>query len=143
MESPYKYSPTTPTTLVKADPLQRFLAYLIDGLVAYIPMIVLGLISYRLAFLGYIAAIAYIFVRDALPATGGYLGGQSIGKKLMNIKVIKEATGESLVGDYGTAIVRQIPQLIPLFNIVDAVMVFSDDRLRFGDKWAKTIVVKV
>lgn len=140
MESPYKYSP--PATLVKADPLQRFAAYLIDGLVAYIPMLVLGLINYRLVFLGYIVAIAYMFVRDAIPETSGYLGGQSIGKKLMNIKVIKEATGQSLVNDYGTAIVRQIPQIIPFFNLVDAVMVFSDDRMRFGDKWAKTIVVK-
>lgn len=49
----------------------------------------------------------------------------------MGIKVIKEATGASLLGDYGTAITRQ---LIPLFGFIDALMVFSSDSKRFGDK---------
>jgi uncharacterized RDD family membrane protein YckC len=100
------------------------------------------MISYQLGMVGYAIAIAYILTKDALPATGGFLGGQSIGKKLMGIKAIKEDTGASLVGDYGTAITRQVSLMIPLFGIVDALMVFSDDRKRFGDKWAKTIVVK-
>lgn len=57
----------------------------------------------------------------------------------MGIKVIKEATGASLLGDYGTAITRQ---LIPLFGFIDALMIFSSDSKRFGDKWANTLVVK-
>lgn len=101
------------------------------------------IVSYKLAMVGYIIAIAYLLTKDALPEMGGFLGGQSVGKKLMGIKAIKEDTGGSLVGDYGTAITRQVPLLIPLFGLIDALMVFSDDRKRFGDKWAKTIVVKV
>ena len=92
--------------------------------------------------IGYFIAIAYLLTKDALPETAGFLGGQSVGKKLMGIKAIKEDSGASLAGDYGTAITRQIPLLIPLFGLVDALMVFSDDRKRFGDKWAKTIVIK-
>lgn len=142
MESPYKYS-NTPTTLVKADPLQRFVAYFIDGLIGAVPVIIFAsLRMYSLMPIGQLVAIAYVLTKDALPEVSGYLGGQSIGKKIMNIKAVKEATGESLLGDYGTAITRQISLLIPIFNLVDMLMVFSDDRKRFGDKWAKTIVVK-
>jgi len=129
-------------TYVKATPVQRFVAAFIDGIIGNIPFWVLLMVSYNLATVGYVIAIAYFLTKDALPATNGYLGGQSIGKKLMGIKVVKEETGGSLEGDYGTAITRQVSLLIPFFNIVDALMVFSGDSKRFGDKWAKTIVVK-
>ena len=135
------YAPLS--TYVKATPLQRFVAAFIDGIVGNVPFWLLAIVSYKLAMLGYAVAIGYLLTKDALPETGGFLGGQSVGKKLMGIKAIKEDTGGSLVGDYGTAITRQVSLLIPFFNIVDALMVFSDDRKRFGDKWAKTIVVKV
>ena len=130
-------------TYVKATPVQRFIAAFIDGIVAYLPCWILIFVSYNLLMIGYLIAIAYMLTKDALPATGGFLGGQSIGKKLMGIKVIKEDTGAGLVGHYGTAITRQVSLLIPLFNFIDALMVFSDEGKRFGDKWAKTIVVKV
>lgn len=136
------YTPTPVSTYVKATPLQRFVAALIDGVVGYLPALLLVMISRHLGTVGYIIAIGYMLTKDALPEMGGYLGGQSIGKKLMGIKVIKEATGASLLGDYGTAITRQIPLLIPLFGFIDALMVFSADSKRFGDKWANTIVVK-
>lgn len=133
---------TSVSTLVKASPLQRFVAVFIDGIVGYLPAWLLLVVSYKLAVIGYFIAIAYALTKDALPETAGFLGGQSVGKKLMGIKAVKEDTGASLVGDYGTAITRQVSLLIPLFNLIDALMVFSDDRKRFGDKWAKTIVVK-
>lgn len=141
MESPYNYS--TPTTVVKAEPLQRFAAAFIDGLIGAIPIFLFLILRLpALLPIGQLISIAYTLTKDALPATSGYLGGQSVGKKIMNIKVIKEATGQSLLGDYGTAIIRQVSLIIPIFNIVDALMVFGDERKRFGDKWAKTIVVK-
>lgn len=138
---PTSYS-SVPSTYVKASPLQRFVAAFIDGIVGYLPAWIFLAISYKLLMVGYAIAIGYLLTKDALPEIGGFLGGQSIGKKLMGIKAIKEDTGSSLVGDYGTSITRQVSLLIPLFGFVDALMVFSDDRKRFGDKWAKTIVVK-
>jgi uncharacterized RDD family membrane protein YckC len=60
----------------------------------------------------------------------------------MKIKVVKEDTGDMITSDWGTAIIRSVSLIIPLFNIVDALMVFSSDRRRFGDKWAKTVVVQ-
>ncbi|MVM41846.1 RDD family protein [Spirosoma sp. HMF3257] len=134
------YTPVS--TYTKATPVQRFIAVFIDGIVGNIPFWVLAIVSGKLAMVGYAITIAYLLTKDALPETGGFLGGQSIGKKLMGIKAIKEDTGGSLVGDYGTAITRQVSLLIPFFNIIDALMVFSDEGKRFGDKWAKTIVVK-
>ena len=133
---------TPVSTYTKATPVQRFIAAFIDGIIAYIPCWILIMISYSLGMVGYAIAIAYMLTKDALPETAGFLGGQSIGKKLMGIKAIKEDTGASLVGDYGTAITRQVSLMIPLFGFVDALMVFSDEGKRFGDKWAKTIVVK-
>lgn len=138
MESPF----TSLSTQIKASAGQRFLAYLIDAFVVAIPIILLRMISFDLIFFGQIIALAYMFTRDTLPMVGGFLGGQSIGKKLMGIKVIKEDTGAGIVGDYGTGIIRQVSLIIPFFNIVDAFMVLTDERKRFGDKWAKTIVVK-
>ncbi|MFD2934441.1 RDD family protein [Spirosoma flavum] len=137
-------SPYTPviTAHVKATPLQRFIAAFIDGIIGNVAVWLLMIVSYQLVTVGYVIAIGYLLTKDALPAVGEFLGGQSIGKKLMGIKVIKEDTGESLLGDYGTAITRQVSLLIPFFNIVDVLMVFSADSKRFGDKWAKTIVVK-
>ena len=135
------YNPIT--TYVKATPVQRFIAAFIDGLVASVPYWLLFAISYKLAIIGQIVIIGYFLTKDALPETGGFLGGQSIGKKLMGIKVIKEATGASLLGDYGTSITRQVSLLIPLFGFIDALMVFSGNGQRFGDQWAKTIVIKV
>ncbi len=130
------------TTYIKATPLQRFVAAFIDGIIGNIPVWLFMIVSYKLITLGYIITIGYLLTKDALPEMGGYLGGQIIGKKLMGIKVIKEDTGGSLLGDYGIAITRQVSLLIPFFNIVDALMVFSADSKRFGDKWAKTIVIK-
>ncbi|GAB3919292.1 RDD family protein [Larkinella terrae] len=134
------YNP--PSTYVKADPGTRFLAALIDGIVIYVPIFLFASINYRLVVLAYLIALGYQLTKDALPEVGGFLGGQSIGKKLMKIKVIKEDTGQGILGDYGTAIVRQVSLMIPVFGLIDALMVLGDERKRFGDKWAKTIVVK-
>ena len=126
----------------KADAVQRFVAAFIDGLIGYIPFFILTSLSFRLMPLGYVFVIGYLLTKDAIPAQGGFFGGQSIGKKLMKIKVIKEDTGLGIEGDWGAAIVRQVSLLIPIFGFIDALMVMGDERKRFGDKWANTIVVK-
>ena len=135
---PTPYSPLTPSTTVKATAGQRFLAYLIDVFVISLPVGILVAIAPSLQVVAQILVIAYIFLRDSLP----FFNGQSIGKKAMSIKAVKEDTGASIVGDYGAGFIRNVSQMIPILNLVDAFMVFSSDGKRFGDKWAKTIVVK-
>ena len=112
-----------------ASPGARFVAALIDGVLAGIASAVPAV--------GIVISIAYSLVKDALP----FLEGQSIGKRAMGIRAVREGTGEPLTNDYVTAIVRQVSLWIPLFNIIDACMVFTDHRRRFGDRWAKTVVV--
>lgn len=114
-----------------ATPMDRFLAALIDG-------VLMGIVG-RITFVGSLVALAYFFTKDTLP----FLDGQSIGKRLMKIKVINAETGEEITENYGAGVIRVLSLIIPIFNIVDAVMVLNTDRLRFGDKWAKTKVIKL
>lgn len=115
----------------KATPGDRILAGLIDGLlmctVGWIPI------------LGFIICMGYSFTKDALP----FLGGQSIGKKVMKIRAVTE-DGAPLTGNFGAAAMRAVPFLIPCFGFVELFVLLTDkETLRFGDKWAKTKVVKV
>ncbi len=114
----------------QATPVERLIAAIIDSAffiaVSWIPF---GL--------GFILALGYYLTKDALP----FLEGQSIGKKVMKIRVVKN--GMPITNDYEAAILRTLPLIIPIFSIVDALMVILDkDGLRFGDKWAKTRVIK-
>ncbi len=123
--------PETPTqTGNLASPMDRFVAALIDGVL----ISVAGAIPF-----GFLIGIAYMLTKDALP----FLEGQSVGKKLMKLRVVDDETGAAITNDYGKAVIRALSLMIPLFNIVDALMVFGDDRKRFGDKWAKTKVIKL
>lgn len=109
---------------------QRFLASFLDVIVAGVPAFI--------PVVGWIWAILYIWTKDALP----FLGGQSVGKKVLGLRVVNLETGKPIKGDYGAAITRQLSLAIPFFGFVDACMVFSSERRRFGDKWAGTVVVK-
>jgi uncharacterized RDD family membrane protein YckC len=109
---------------------ERFFASLLDGFVAGVPAFI--------PIVGWLWAILYYFTKDALP----FLGGQSIGKKVLGIRVVSAETGKPIKGSYAAAITRQLSLTIPFFGFVDACMVLSADRRRFGDKWAKTVVIK-
>ena len=109
----------------------RFLARLIDGFAV-------SLISIIIPFIGGIAGLVYLFTMDALP----FLNGQSIGKKVMKIRVVDAATERPITEDYSKSALRYVSLIIPFFNIIDAFMVLSDDGRRFGDKWADTKVMK-
>lgn len=122
----------------KATAGERFLAALIDGIISGVAQSILVAASTSLLPLAYLVSIGYLLTKDSLP----FLEGQSIGKKVMKIKVIKDATGQGIVNDWGTGVIRGISLVIPFFNIVDACMVLGAEGKRFGDKWAGTTVVK-
>lgn len=141
-------------TYVRATALQRFVAAFIDSFIGHILSWLLVIVSASLSALfdykisisylltvtsiGFAISLVYLLTKDALP----FLKGQSVGKKLMGIKVVKEDTGLMLTNDYTVSITRQVSLLIPFLNIIDALLVFSDEKKRFGDKWAKTVVIK-
>ena len=112
-----------------ATPLERLLAALIDG-------ILIALVS--ATGIGSVIGLAYQLTKDAV----SFLDGQSIGKKMVKIRVINADTNEPITNNYEKAMIRSVPLLIPIFNVIDAFLVFSKDRTRFGDQWARTIVIK-
>jgi len=124
-------SGTASNETVLASAGDRFLAYLIDTLLVGVVFII--------PIIGWIAGPVYILLADAVP----FLDGQSIGKQALNIRVVKQETYTPITDDYGASALRKVSLMIPIFSLVDACMVFSEDRLRFGDQWAKTTVIKV
>lgn len=133
---PSTFSSNTPSTRIKATAGQRFVAILIDGLLFSIPQYllvnVMGL--YSLGTIITLLSVAYTFTKDSAP----FLGGQSIGKKTMGIKVVHQADGTSILGDYGAGVIRYLSLFIPF---VDPILVLIGKE-RLGDGWAKTEVVK-
>jgi uncharacterized RDD family membrane protein YckC len=127
---------TTPSTRIKASAGQRFVAVLIDGLIFSIPQYILANVMglYSLGSIISLLSLAYTFTKDSAP----FFGGQSIGKKLMGIKVVRRADGTSILTDWGAGIVRQLSLFL---IIVDPILVLIGKE-RLGDDWAKTEVVK-
>ncbi len=72
-----------------------------------------------------------------------YMGGQTLGKKLVNIKVVTEDGQDlELVGSVIRNVLRIIDAL-PFFYIIGIiVIVVSDDNQRIGDIVGNTVVVK-
>lgn len=115
----------------KASAGARIGAYVIDmvlvALMAFIPI------------LGWLAGLGYVLTRDALP----FLDGQSIGKKLVGLRVVDES-GAAITGNYGPCVIRNAVLFIPFFALVElVVMLTNEDTLRLGDQWGKTRVVVV
>ncbi|WP_045966722.1 RDD family protein [Flavobacterium sp. 316] len=126
---------------MEVSKLNRFLALFIDGLVLAIPSLILGLLAgivggmSWLIYIVYILQLGYILFKDAL------FGGQSIGKKIMKYKAVKE-DGSSLDGDFMTSLMRNVTIAVPLLNLFEAFLVITD-KPRLGDNIAKTKVVNV
>jgi uncharacterized RDD family membrane protein YckC len=119
----------------------RVVAVVIDLLVAFGLTIALGMVLPDFAeSLARLAGIAYFITRDSLP----FLGGQSIGKKAMKLRVTT-TNGNSLVGNWPAAVIRNGVLLIPFFALVEVFILLTRDGSvdrgrRLGDEWAKTVV---
>jgi uncharacterized RDD family membrane protein YckC len=125
-----------PPSVSKAEPLPRIAAALIDGILINIITFLFYVFPYG-DYIAYSLQLLFWLTRDALP----FLDGKSLGKKLIGLRVVRESDLSPITDDYGTSLVRMVPLFIPLFQIIDALMVFSHDRRRFGDRWAKTVVI--
>lgn len=127
---------------VEVDLMKRFLGVFIDAIVAaIIAGIVLAVTGSSL-----IQTVTYaiiFLVRDSLPM----LEGQSIGKKVMKTKAVKE-DGSSLSADWVTGATRNILLAIPLAGLVECFIILTrsgkpEAGRRLGDDWAKTKVISV
>ncbi|MCX6865557.1 MAG: RDD family protein [Verrucomicrobia bacterium] len=119
----------------------RILAVLIDVVVMIgLQISVSFMLPSRIAWL---VGLAYLVTRDSL----AFLGGQSIGKKVMKLKVVT-ADDKSLVNNWEPALIRNGVLAIPLFGFVElVVLLIREDKpergRRLGDEWAKTKVITV
>jgi len=121
-----------------AHPGKRFQGQFIDGFIAYL----LGAIAFYLLhtvigkhisiLVAITIGVAYFLFSDALP------NGQSIGKKLLKIKVVNQKT--LLPCSLAQSFLRNIT--FPL-GILDWVFIFFGSHRRLGDFIASTIVVKM
>lgn len=118
-----------------ASPWVRFLALTIDVLGV---AIVLGLLLWPLTLISiglYETAVIVIFwtyflFRDALP-------GQSLGKRMLNIRVVRVDTGRSC--NWSRSLWRNLTHF---FFWIDALFAWGRRRMRLGDMIAGTVVVR-
>jgi uncharacterized RDD family membrane protein YckC len=137
---------------VKADVMERYLARIIDFIIA-------GAIYGLLRGIGPIAAVTYILIADAL------LQGQSLGKRIVGMRVLSLDRDDAPC-DFKESVLRNaifalvliayfivgwIPYLGTLVVVLSAIailfteaaIVFNDRKgIRFGDRIARTMVVK-
>jgi uncharacterized RDD family membrane protein YckC len=164
--------PVGPGGAPLAEPWQRLVAYVVDGLVVgvatLIPMLlVVGLImapffawlhsgdetnSYRFVLLPLLAVIVAMALQIAASyfyfARMCYKTGQTVGKRVMKIRLVRAADGGPI--DLRTAKRRWLVQhlsasVAPYFNLADSVWLLWDQPYRqcLHDKAAETVVVQV
>ncbi len=128
----------------------RFVALLIDSIILWIIAFILGFLfggfntgfymSPRFAFSGWAIVIFIIYIAYFTYLEG--TRGQTIGKRAMGIKVVRE-NGSPI--DIEAAFVRNILRVIDgLFAyLVGAILIWtSHKKQRLGDRAAKTVVIK-
>ena len=123
----------------------RFIAALIDGILT-------SMVSWFIPILGAIISTVYMLIKD------GLFEGQSIGKKVMNLKVV---TTHGVKADFNVSVKRNIIFAIPsilmiipvlgwilapilalVILIVEVMKIMSDPKgRRLGDQWADSMVV--
>lgn len=141
----------------KADRGTRFAAVILDTIVMIILIIPLFLFSeiftsgiYIDSYLsevlsGLLSVFVFAIINYKLLVTNG----QTIGKKVLKIRIIDEksgklASGNSLLTRYGFYFfVAYIPFVGWFISIVNALFIFSDEKKCIHDKIANTIVVKL
>jgi uncharacterized RDD family membrane protein YckC len=136
-----------------ADRGTRLGANILDGIIfvamAYLPLLltvfaaeedggeVLAMIGAGLTLVGFIVwcwlTIKYV-----------QANGQSIAKKLMNIKVVRSDGTRASLGRifWRRNVVNTVLSIIPLYQLLDALFIFGETRQCLHDKLADTIVVK-
>lgn len=160
---------TGTSSIGKADLGKRFVAVLIDGLIAGAIGLVLGLGGRGLLYgVGTLVGVAYILLRDGMALD--FMNGRSIGKKVMKLRPIRLDGGAM---DINTSVRRNWPLAVgnliwgvaavfgglgiylfagllaiiawlgSLLGLVEGILVLTDSEgRRIGDKFAGTKVIE-
>ncbi len=117
---------------------QRFLGQFLDGLIytaiVFIPAMILGafLRENLVVVIAMLPALWYLLFQDGMP------GGQSLGKKGVDTRVIDARTGRPC--SYGQSFLRNLSLIV--LSWIDWIFIFGEKHQRLGDKLAGTVVVK-
>jgi uncharacterized RDD family membrane protein YckC len=140
-----------------ADRGTRLGAAILDSLIfcamVYLPLLISGLISNggrRGADAGMIFVVGILLMLVGFIAwcwmTVVYVkrNGQSIGKKIMEIKVIRADGSDVSLGRlfWLRNFVNGVISIIPLYGLIEVLFIFGESRQCLHDKLADTIVVK-
>src|SRR5262245_16726285 len=139
-----------------AERLTRFFSSLVDGIafavLVYVPLF-FGIFAGRgsddtAMGIGALGAFLGFLVCLGLTIKFVYDNGQSIGKKLLGIKVVRvdgsraSAARIIFLRNGVVGLIGAIPYIGMIFSFVDALFIFSDDRRCLHDRIADTIVVQ-
>ncbi len=121
----------------------RVIAAVIDVMIAVGLLIALAIVlPLSMRRLGWAVGIGYLLTRDSLP----FLGGKSVGKKAMHLRV-ETLEGQSLTGNWQTGLIRNALLCLPGVGVfLELYILLSregkpDQGRRLGDEWARTRVV--
>ncbi len=125
--------------------LLRIAAFLVDALLMSIILILpASIISYTLAWVGgavrgiaIVWTVALVLLLMGLLFRDGYRG-RSIGKQMLGLRLLTPR-GEGC--GYGRSLIRNLPLIIPLWNLLEAGLVIAG-RPRTGDRIARTNVTE-
>lgn len=132
----------------------RFAAIFIDGLIMLIPLfaVAFGSVFVLAPVLGTAGGIVLELVIGVL-ATIPYVlyegfmlsrGGQTLGKKIMKVKVVTPEGGDISVGQAWTrAIMRSVFNLLRILGLVNYLFAFGQEKTCLHDRIAKTRVVQL
>jgi uncharacterized RDD family membrane protein YckC len=142
-------------TLVLADPGQRlgaaildYLAFAAVAIAAAIFLPVIGRNNEIAVIIGVVIMLLTMLAILLINIRLLRLYGQTIGKRMLDIRVVRSDGGPCDVGRYIVArwlpinIIGVIPLLGPLTRLIDVLMIFGADRRCLHDLIADTIVVK-
>jgi uncharacterized RDD family membrane protein YckC len=125
--------------------LLRIAAFLVDALLISILLVLpASAISYAMAWIGgSVKAIQLVWWAALAILIAGILlrdgfRGRSVGKHILGLRLM---TGSGKPCGYFRSTLRNLPLVVPGWNIVDLVMVLAG-RSRTGDKIAKTAVTE-
>lgn len=116
----------------------RLVAQIVDGIILVAPFVILAYILPTLAMFYLIAILVLqmvFLIRD----------GQTLGKKMVNIRIVVCRTGQNggfVPNVLLRVIVNGLLGFIPLYGIVDVLFIFRSDRRCLHDLIAGTTVVK-
>ncbi len=125
--------------------LLRIAAFLVDALSLSVLLILpASVISYSLAWIGgaikaiqIVWLVALVIVMTGMLVRDGHKG-RSLGKRILGLRLITPV-GEGC--GYGRSIVRNVPLLVPGWNLIELILVVAG-KARTGDRIARTSVTE-